>query len=104
ERRLAVVTEVAHGLVQADHPLLLDVVEVGPHQEVAAGLGPHETPVALEQGVEGGGIARLVAGYKDVIAELSAGEGVQAERHSNSCVWCVGDCNGFGGSPRTSPL
>jgi hypothetical protein len=46
ERRLVLGPEVASGLVEPDQRLLLDVVGVGAHQEVAAGLGPGEAPVA----------------------------------------------------------
>ena len=52
ERRLPLGPVVADGLEQADHPLLLEVVEVAAGDEVAAGLGPGEAPVALEQEVE----------------------------------------------------
>src|SRR5438874_5407889 len=87
ERGLPVVAEVTHGLVQADHALLLDVVEVGADEEVAAGLGADEAPGAREEGVESLHGAGAVAGDKGVVAEF--GGRVQAERHSYSCG-CVG--------------
>ena len=89
ERGLSVVAEVTHGLVQADHALLLDVVEVGANEEVAAGLGAHEPAVALEEGVESLNVADAVASDELVIAEV--GGRVQAERHSYSCG-CVAGC------------
>ena len=52
ERRLLVVAEVAHRLVEADHPLLDQVVGVTAGEEVAARLQAHEAVVAAHQLIE----------------------------------------------------
>jgi hypothetical protein len=54
-------------LVQADQRLLLDVVGVAAHEEVAMPLGPSEPPVAVDEGLEGLAIAFLGAGDQFVV-------------------------------------
>jgi hypothetical protein len=90
ERRLAVGPEVAHRLVEADHALLLDVVGVGADEEVAAGLGPGEAPVPLEERLERVDVALAVAGYQDVVCQIGKGGEVETECHE---VW-RGSCSG----------
>ncbi len=65
--------EVADGLEQADHPLLLDVVGIAPGQEVAAGLGPGEAAVALEQQVERLDVAFVEQADQPLVRETGRG-------------------------------
>ena len=78
ERRLAVGPEVPRRLEQADHPLLLDVVEVGPDEEVAAGLGPDETAIALEEDIERFGVAMLGTNYQLIVANIGSEDALVA--------------------------
>jgi hypothetical protein len=57
ERRLLVVPEVAHSLVEADQPLLDQVLRVAAGEEVRARLEPHEARIAADQLVEGRPVA-----------------------------------------------
>src|SRR5581483_3056483 len=81
EGGLPVGPEVTHGLEEADHPFLLDVVGVGPDEEVAAGLGPGEAPVPLEQDVEGVVVSALEPGDQLVVAQFSQGRTTQTHLH-----------------------
>ena len=81
ERRLALGPEVPDRLVQADHPFLLDVVEVGADEEVAAGLGPGEPAVPLEERRQRVGVAVAEAGDQLVVVQIGEGDVVQSKRH-----------------------
>ena len=72
ERRLAV-AEVADGLEQADHALLLDVVGVAAGEEVAPGLGPGEAAVAVQQQVEGLDVTLVEEAHQHLVREVGGG-------------------------------
>jgi hypothetical protein len=57
ERRLLVGAEVANRLVEADQPLLDEVLRVTAGEEVRARLQADEAVVAAHQGIERGGAA-----------------------------------------------
>jgi hypothetical protein len=65
ERGLLVGPEVAHGLVQADHPFLDEVVAVAAREEVGARLEANEPRVPAHQVVE-----RLLASVSRLHDEL----------------------------------
>src|SRR4051812_3478245 len=68
ERRLLVGAEVAHGLVEADEPLLEKVVGVAAGEEVGARLQPDEAGVAAHERVQRQRVA--VAGLDDELKVL----------------------------------
>ncbi len=57
ERRLLVVSEVPHRFVEADQPLLDEILGVAAGQEVRAGLEADEAGIAADQLVEGLAVA-----------------------------------------------
>src|SRR4051812_16570301 len=79
--------EVASSLVQADQRLLLDVVGVAAHEEVAAALGPGETAVARDEGLEGEAVATLEASRKFVIGNI--GKGDRGHVEGSCCCYVV---------------
>ena len=73
--------EVTSGLVEADQRLLLDVVSVGPHQEVAASLGASEASIAGDDHRQGVLAAALEAVHELEIGEIGQGGVGSAVRH-----------------------
>ena len=67
--RLAVASEVADGLVEADEPLLDEVVGVAAGEEVGGRLQAHEAVVAAHEPVVGVAIAEL--GERDQVAVIN---------------------------------
>ena len=68
--RLAVGTEVANRLIEADEALLDEVVGVPSGEEVGGGLQPHEAVVAAHEAVVGGAVALLRKGDQKTIINL----------------------------------
>src|SRR3954463_10225528 len=71
EARLAVGSEVAHGLVEADEALLDEVLRLAAEQEVRRRLEPDEAAVALDDPLIRVGAAGL--GERDEVGILKLG-------------------------------
>ena len=81
--------EVTSGLVQADQRLLLDVVAVGAHQEVAASLGASEASIAGDHHRQGVRAAALEAVHELEIGEIGQGGVGSAVGHGGGApCWC----------------
>src|SRR6478672_8323412 len=71
ERRLLVVTEVPHRLVEADQALLDQILGVASGEEVRAGLQADESRVTADQPVQGGLVAVARPHHELKIRELA---------------------------------
>ena len=78
KRGLLVEVEVPDCLEQADHALLDHVFSVGAGQEVGAGLGAREVPIAGEQDLDGSVVAAT-----GLLDKLDVFESVELERWSD---------------------
>jgi hypothetical protein len=91
EARLAVTAVIAHGLVEADQPLLHQIVAVAAEQEVGRGLEAHESVVAPDDALLGVGVPLLGEGHERAVVGLR-GATHEAKRRR------VGDVGGHGTS------